>query len=218
MVTYLVEESVTYAFDVLRNSDASCRYSIGKSEVVASVHGPIEARSTAASADGLVCDITVRRSSGVPTGAERYIEVLFQSLLPRLIETVKYPYAQLLVSIEILSDAGSTYAAAFNAMVFALLRSGLAVKQIILASSVAQNENQLALNPSKSSEMDAAVAVTLFIDVESGGIIDTASSHGKCTLQNLQQFKVEAVRSVREQLKSVTERLAALHPQTQSRW
>lgn len=79
---------------------------------------------------------------------QQFIKKTFEDAIFRSL----YPRMEITIDIQVLSDDGSTLAAAINAVQLALMNSGISMKYMVAALSMCYKYDQLYLDPSLSEE------------------------------------------------------------------
>jgi ribonuclease PH len=156
---------ISIELNTLTRSDGSCKLKLGSTVVISSVTGPLESKM-----NQKPLEILIRPSNGVPLEKHRLLEDQFiQILLPEC--SAISPNSTINVFCEILVDDGSSVAALFNALVFALISAGVCLRSTPLAVAVAQtSEGCRILDPSLSEERANGVSSLLF-DAVSGKVL-----------------------------------------------
>ena len=183
----MIGQSASWESCALVNSDASCNYSIGDTSVIVSLHGPTEARSSASFSGGLTCDISVRRQSGIPGNTERQLEMSLLNMMSQVIDFTSYPHTQLLVSVEILSGGSMATVATFNAIMIAILKSGIAVRRLLYAVALVYSGGEFTLNPRISHNNEQAV-LTALIDPTNAALAEIICQSGNIPLSQLKML------------------------------
>ena len=168
---------VSLSFGEFSRADGSCSFASGDSSASCSVTGPVEAKQLYSSFQGLAFDVSVRPVSGVPTSIERLLESQVAALLRSVVETEKYPYMQLNVSIEVKSSDGSLAAVVLNAAVLAVLHtSAVSMRTVPLSVSLAHTHKGLLIDPDAAEELNAGCE-TLSVCMHSGRVLQSGGSN-----------------------------------------
>lgn len=150
---------VTCDFGTLDNCDGSCVLTSGGTTVLARVQGPKElgrgvAQQDATLADRVVvtCDVAItafageRRRQVAATAGSRASEDIsrtVQSIAQSLILASQYPPSNIHIRIDVLHHDGSEKATAINAACLALLDASIAIRGIVLATTVGVLDSQI---------------------------------------------------------------------------
>ena len=134
-VNQLRPPSIT--FGLLTRSDGSCQFGLGDSIAISAVTGPVEAKTAFSSYKGMYFDVCIRPATGMAGGKERVLERRVSSLLSACVDASAYPYTQLNVSIEVLSDDGSAESVVLNSAVLAVMNAGLRMTSVPISVNLA---------------------------------------------------------------------------------
>lgn len=157
--------SIEYGFINEASCTGSCRWQQGKSEVIASVHGPSQGRYMRFEQYDrgyfdIICDKLGSNSDELSKikSLKLYLRNLFNSII--ILE--KYPRLLIHLKVEILHDDGSISANVFNASLVALLDAGIALKSAPLACSIAfyEETDTFLIDPTNREEKSAKSTIT----------------------------------------------------------
>lgn len=187
---------MTCDFGTLDNCDGSCVLTSGGTTVLARVQGPRElgrgvAQQDATLADRVVvtCDVAItafageRRRHAAATAGSRASEDIsraVQSIAQSLVLTTQYPPSSIHIRIDVLHHDGSEKAAAINAACLALLDASIAIRGIVLATTVGVLDAQLVCDLSATelrSQCPTLTAAFLVTAVSSSSGGDAAVSN-----------------------------------------
>jgi len=164
-------------FGLLGRSVGSCKFQLGDSIAVASVTGPIEAKTQFSSHLGMYFDVSVRPNTGMATSRDRLFESQITTLLKSCVDFARLPYTQLTVAVEISSDDGSISSVIANAAVLAVMDAGVAMKYLPLSICLAlRRDGETILDPDTLEEAQAAALVCQSVNLLSGEIVQTSGS------------------------------------------
>ena len=178
---------IQFSMGKLTTNDASCVYSCGDTTVACGIYGPVEAKGLQGSFKGMIGDVTVRSPVGMPTHSERHMETVITDLIMRLFDCEKFPYNQMNVSLEILSDDGSVLSAAINAFMLAVAGLGIPLRSSALSTSVASIDGALVVDPSLSEESLADAVSTQAICLTTGKVMYSFQHKGSFSVAEIGQ-------------------------------
>lgn len=151
---------------LLTKADGSARVVLGSSRALSAVYGPAEA---------LIRDELVEKAA---------IEVIFEgednkvaeSALASLIESVclsaLHPRTAIRVVVQLLSEDGSSFAAAVNSAMVALLDAGIQLSSVFVAVTCAVLPNgTILVDPVRQEEEQARAVVDLVFDGSHQGVL-----------------------------------------------
>jgi exosome complex component RRP46 len=134
------EESQARALEclqnVLKNADGSTRFTMGKTVVIASVFGPLQAPARTEEVDRAVVEVSITPASGAPTGRELKMQSILRRTLEALIVRSQHPRCLIRISLLIVEDDGSALAACANAASVALIDASIPLTGVLTAVSI----------------------------------------------------------------------------------
>ena len=146
----------------LCRADGSARYGHDRTQVICSVYGPCEAKRARERPDGAAIEVIVRPRAGMPGPVEREMEQLLAQTLAHLIITAALPRAAISVVVQVLADEGSLLAAAIGGVCVALMHSGVPLRGVLGACTVAiLPDGGALLDPCAEEEREATAVATL---------------------------------------------------------
>jgi ribonuclease PH len=154
-------------FGRLENNDASAVVRFGKTEVACGLFGPVESRTGRDTFAGLIVDVSTRSCVAIPTHYHKHIDSVVSDIVMQCVDTVRFPFMQLNISIEVVSDDGSLLSVLGNAVCLALLHSGLPLVRRVVSFSVAFATESMRVDPDKLTETTALSQTTLFMPTDS---------------------------------------------------
>jgi ribonuclease PH len=158
---------VSVLLGALENKDGSAIFRSGRTEVACGVIGPVESRSARDTFEGLVVDVSTRTNAGLPNSTHKQIDVLVSDIVLRSLDSRKYPYTQLFVTIDVLSDDGSLMGVIGNAVHLALLDSTLPLVQRLVSFSVGLVDGEFTVDLDTSLESACSGWLTVFMNMDS---------------------------------------------------
>eukprot|EP01068_Selenidium_serpulae_P001368 Selendium_serpulae@DN1504_c0_g1_i1.p1 len=124
-------------FEVVKRSDGSCAFSMGRTEVYAAVYGPVETNLQKKTLmTRAFVDVLVRPFSGTVGQAERMMETILRSSFSDVIQTHMFPRMLITLILQPICDDGGLFACAFNAGMVALLEAGIPCSSTWLALNI----------------------------------------------------------------------------------
>jgi exosome complex component RRP46 len=146
----------------LSRADGSARFSHGRTEVLASVFGPCEAKRSREQIDVAVLEVIVRPLSGLPGPVERETEQLISQTLSHLVLTALNPRTAISVVIQVLADDGALLATALHGACLALIHAGVPMRGVLGGCATALlADGATLLDPCADEERNAIAVVTL---------------------------------------------------------
>ena len=179
------DDPVTFSLWCISTADASCRFFLGRTSVVVGLYGPIEGRGQQATYTGLIADVSVRTPNGVPSHSERYLESLISDVAHRMVDCKAFPYMQLSVSVEIISNDGSLLSAVLNAFILAAVDLGIPLRAAGLAVTCSLRAGDTCLSPSLAEEESSTVISTHVICLNTAKVIYACQPSGCCSVSEL---------------------------------
>uniref|UniRef100_A0A7S0ZFP8 Uncharacterized protein n=1 Tax=Timspurckia oligopyrenoides TaxID=708627 RepID=A0A7S0ZFP8_9RHOD len=169
-------------FGALTQADGSSSVTIGMTQVVASVFGPVSCPLRAQEHDCAVLQLQLR---ALPSCASRdqivSLERILRDALAGCIDMKLFPRALIHMSVFVLSDDGSVLASAFNAAVCALLHAKIPMRSTPAAATAcisASGDQMVLINPDLEEETVARSVVTVATLGESLALIHTEREVG----------------------------------------
>jgi ribonuclease PH len=175
----------------LDNNDASAVVRSGKTEVACGIFGPLDARGTRDSYEGLIVDVSTRGCIALPTHTHRHIDCIISDIVLRCIDSVRFPYMQLNVAIEVLSDDGCLLSVIGNAVYFALVDSGLPMKYRFVALPMNLVGRQLVADTHIERETRCSASLTVFVNVDSPDHLYLIQESGEVPVELYEQLSMK---------------------------
>ena len=170
---------VSVRLGTLDNKDGSATVRFGRTEVACGVVGPVESRNARNTFEGVVVDVSTRANIGLPTSTHRYIDSLVSDLALRSLDSRKYPYTQLCINIEVLSDDGSLIGVVGNAVYLALVDSNLPLLARLVSFSVGFVHGEATVDLDASMESVCSGRLTVFMSMDSSDPFHLIQDTGK---------------------------------------
>ena len=139
------------------------------------VYGPCEAKRTREQIDGLVLDVIVRPTAGLPGPIERESEQLIAQALAHLVLTAHHPRMAICVVVQVLADDGALLAVAMHGACLALVHAGVPLRGMLAGCTAAVLvDGAVLLDPCADEERNAqAVVTSLFcVRMRAGGSLE----------------------------------------------
>ena len=187
-----------YRVNAVAKADSSCEFMVGRTSAIVSLHGPVEARTQQSSSKAMIIDVSVRKPSSVPTIAERSIETIISDSAISVIDMARFPFTQLQISVEVISDDGSLVASILNAFVIACKDLGIQTNRPTLAVPLGWIPTGLVTFPNKAHEAVASATCTNLVCLTTGRSVYLSQAGGSITASELGDMIVESQRSVTE--------------------
>lgn len=137
----------------LQNVDGSCLYSLNSTKVISSVTGPIEPKPRQELPTQLAIEINLRPATGVPTTREITLQNKVRTVITPILASYKFPRQLCQITLQLL-QSGETeslfnqleLAACINSTVFALVDSGVPLKNLAMATTIVIDSNNNIIN------------------------------------------------------------------------
>ncbi|KAL0248570.1 hypothetical protein GEMRC1_003806 [Eukaryota sp. GEM-RC1] len=163
--------SISYLLGSVSNADGSCTFSQGNTKLIVSIFGPKE---TSRKRDVLHDTVNVRVEFGQSLFAQgekrerrrsdRFsIEISnhIRSIVQNQVLASRYPKSEVVVSVQLLQSDGSVLAAAINATTLALIDTGIALQDFVVACSAGIVRNTILLDLTQQEEVGPCSFLTL---------------------------------------------------------
>ncbi len=171
-------------------ADGSAHLSQGKTTVVAGVYGPIEVRRTRERPDRLDVEVTLLPRVG-QSGVEcRSSEAVIRQIVEAAVRTALHPRAGLHVSLQGLEEDEGLIAAYVNASCLALADSGIAMKCLFAAITVAViDSTEIVLDPDakKLRKAKESCVMVFVFDSKNRDILASHVHSGHCSEAKFQE-------------------------------
>jgi exosome complex component RRP46 len=140
------------------------RFDVGNSAVLTSVYGPMQVKLRDELLDRAFVQTTFTPIAGYGgTPKERLVERFLGEVANELILTHSFPRTLIRITCQALSGDGSLLSTAVNAMILALIDSGLPLKSSAAAvTCMIHNDGRLLLDPTQL-ELDSALSIHAFV-------------------------------------------------------
>ncbi|KAI8811040.1 ribosomal protein S5 domain 2-type protein, partial [Cladochytrium replicatum] len=166
------------ALGVLSRADGSARYSIGITSVLCSVYGPTEAKLREEKLDKAVVNVVWKPDVGQSGTRERLFERFIREAFSTAIMVALHPRTSFQITCQVMSDDGSTLAAAINAVSLALIDAGAPLRSVPGAICCAFDEDGALIVDPSQKEMERAKSVHTFAFENDSSEILTCDSVG----------------------------------------
>jgi len=137
----------------LPQADGSAFFSQGRTQIIASVNGPIEVRPRDELPQEAFVELTVRPSAGVTSVREKFLESRILSALKPIILRSNHPRTLIQVTIQIVQSADEDPNAmmllspALNAASLALMDAGVPLKCMLSSTTIALIGRDVVIHP-----------------------------------------------------------------------
>ncbi|XP_055847839.1 exosome complex component RRP46 [Episyrphus balteatus] len=147
----------------LTGADGSALHSQGETSVLASMYGPIEARTQHAKIEKANVEVIYRPKAGLPTIKDKFRECILRNTCETALLTALHPRTTISIQLQEMDNRCGLEACAINAACLALLAGGVPMKFTIAAvHSIVDRDNQLVLDPDHRQAV-GAVASFIFV-------------------------------------------------------
>ncbi len=157
---------------ILPHTDGSATFELGNTKILATVHGPREAKSSLALHDRASIKINFHAASFSSVSGERRKQVrqdkrlaeyslALEETLREVIIVTTFPRSEIDIFVEVLNADGSVLAASFNAVVLALMDAGIPMVDYIVAVSVGNIQGQPLLDLNRLEEASNNPSLTI---------------------------------------------------------
>ncbi|EME32153.1 exosome complex component RRP46 [Galdieria sulphuraria] len=139
----------------LERADGSCRLEQGRTQVVAAVYGPLEARGRNELPDRTFVDVSIRPFQGYTTDYLRLRERELKEIFDATIATEIQPRSCVTIVIQIIENDGSLMAAVINACMLSLLSAGIPCHWLAASCTVSyRGKDGVLLDPTLVEELE----------------------------------------------------------------
>uniref|UniRef100_A0A7S3V1W3 Exoribonuclease phosphorolytic domain-containing protein n=1 Tax=Aplanochytrium stocchinoi TaxID=215587 RepID=A0A7S3V1W3_9STRA len=148
---------------LLSQSDGSCQFSFQNTCVLASVHGPMEPKSSRKELIDRACiEVYLKPAQGQQGSEERDYEVLIRGILEEVSQTQSFPRTVITISLQVINADGSLLPCAVMAAACALIDAGIPLFAIPSACCCAISQEGQPLLDQDAEEEDQSRA-TVFV-------------------------------------------------------
>eukprot|EP00033_Pygsuia_biforma_P001977 GCRY01002200.1.p1 GENE.GCRY01002200.1~~GCRY01002200.1.p1 ORF type:complete len:258 (+),score=1.89 GCRY01002200.1:128-901(+) len=148
-------------FGLLFRADGSAEFLQGESHVIAGIFGPGDVKKREEDPETVAIDV----SFTFPKGHEAPLEAEYGRTIRGIFEAVilgqDFPRCGISICVQVVRDDGSVLSAAINAVCLALLHSGIPMKSLVAAATVASTGTHLLLDPTTAEEKEATSVQTM---------------------------------------------------------
>lgn len=176
--TVETDKSMEAQLGVLNRADGSCRYSRGKTMVIAAVFGPVEAMQKNEQADRASLIVQLRPAQGNSPVADRDLERFVASTFQSAIVLTMHPRTQIHIVVQVVNDDGGLLAAVINATSLALVDAAIPMHFVAVASAalIAADGQPAVLDASAAQEAKTeGGALTFVFDSKDGSLLSSFS-------------------------------------------
>ena len=176
-------------------ADGSAQLSQGQTSVIAGVYGPVEVKRSREHPDRMDIEVTLQPRVG-QSGVEcRSREMIIHDIIKSCSRVSMHPRSGLNLSLHVLEQDEGISAACINAACLALADSGVSMKCLFAAVSIAiikdteQSVDRIVLDPTAKTLRKAqeSCLITLVFESRNREIIATHMEHGKCSEAKYQE-------------------------------
>ena len=197
-------KSTSFTFGLVRDVTGSCEYRLGNTVCLCTVKGPSPCPSRHEQPTKAHISVEVAPYNAPPSHQQASLAKFITDTLHTLVITTAFPRAMIDVFVQTEELDGSHWAVAFNAVMGALLHSGLPLNTIFVAASGSIMEGVFYLNPTlitetKMAELngeDGQCSLHTSVYAEDG-VVECNRSIGR--------FKIEDVQRVHDLLRPAAE-------------
>ncbi len=186
-----MRRDLSVVLGALDNHDASAVVRSGKTEVACGIFGPLDARGTRDSYEGMIVDVSTRGCIALPTHTHRHIDCIISDIALRCIDSVRFPYMQLNVAIEVLSDDGRLLSVIGNAVYFALVDSGLPMKYRFVSLPMNFVDRELVIDTNTDHKTICGASLTVFVNIDSPDHLYLIQESGEVPVEMYEQLSMK---------------------------
>lgn len=166
---------------VLNHTDGSAIFELGNTKVLATVHGPREARGQKAAHDSATLTVNFHTATFSSVSGERKKQLrmdrrqtewatFIRETLEGVVLTSTFPRSQIDIFVEVLNADGGVLAASFNAVVLALIDAGIPMTDYLITLSCAHIQGQALLDLNRLEEASNNPSMTISFLPHSGTV------------------------------------------------
>ena len=150
---------------ILTQPDGSASLLQGETSVLTAIYGPTQVRIAKELIDRATIDILFKPKSGLPTCADKYVQLLIRRCCESAIVTTLHPRTAINVIIQEVQDCGGFLSTAVNSTFLALLDSAVPLQFMVCAvDCVIDEDDKIIVNPNKSEEQAARASFVFAFD------------------------------------------------------
>ena len=146
------QRALTGSLGLLSRADGSAKFTFGESGCLCSVNGPMAVHQKDELLDQATIQVLFSPCSGINGPRYRSMEKKLRELAQSCVLTSLHPRTLIQMTIQVLHEDGSIFAAAVNAMMLALMDAGIPMKTYAFAVSLAVVNDELILDPTSEEE------------------------------------------------------------------
>lgn len=196
----------SFTFDLIRDVTGSCEYHLGSTVCLCTIKGPSPCPSRYEQPTKAYITVEIAPYASPPSHKQASLAKFITDILHNIIITTAFPRAMIEVFVQTEELDGSHWATAFNAVIGALLHSGLPLNAIFVAASGCIMDGAFSLDPTLVTE-------TKVIEMNGNGrqcslhtCIYAEDGVVECN-RSIGQFKIEDVQRVHDLLRPVAEEM-----------
>ncbi|XP_055903574.1 exosome complex component RRP46 [Eupeodes corollae] len=149
----------------LTGADGSALHSQGETIVLASMYGPIEARTQHAKIEKANVEVIFRPKFGLPTIKDKFRECILRNTCETALLTALHPRTTISIQLQEMDNRCGMEACAVNAACLALLAGGVPMKFTIAAvHSIVDRDGKLVLDPDHRQALGSVASFTFVFD------------------------------------------------------
>ncbi|KAJ1491475.1 ribosomal protein S5 domain 2-type protein [Baffinella frigidus] len=150
--------------DPLNNADGSTTFKFGRTETMAGVYGPREAKIHQRSSEESIVTVHIAASRG-DRDAGRANEAFLRQTLEAVVMRDRNPLCAIEVSCQTMLDEGSALAANVNSAIMALVSAAVPLRAVAAGVACAvMPDGAIIVDPSKSEEVEAQAVLTFVFE------------------------------------------------------
>jgi exosome complex component RRP41 len=173
--------SMTANLGIIGHADGSAIFELGNTKVLATVHGPREARGQKVAHDLAIITVSFHTATFSSVSGERRKQLrmdrrqtewatFIRETLEGIVLTSTFPRSQIDIFVEVLNADGGVLAASFNAVVLALMDAGIPMVDYLVTLSCAQIQGQPVVDLNRIEEASSNPNLTISFLPRSGTI------------------------------------------------
>ena len=186
------QDATEVQLGVLNRAEGSCRYTRGKTMVVAAVFGPVEALIKNEQTDRATLVVQVRPAQGQSLVNDRDTELFIQATFESAVVLSMHPRTQINIIVQVVNDDGGLLAAMINATSCALVDAGIPMHFVPAASSSLVSDGSPAvLEPTAAQETkkdDQNAVLTFVFGSDAPSASSSSASSSAASLSLLSSF------------------------------
>jgi len=175
------------------NVDGSCLYTQGYTQVLATVVGPQDGRSSQKRVTEAAIEVEyavapfaggVRRDMVKSSRATKENALIIQQTFERVVLRALFPQSVIAINVLVLHNAGSALACALNAVTAALMHAGVPMRDLVAAATGTVVDTVPILDLNAAERGGAGSQVTVAVEALTGKLL-TAQSEARLSVEAL---------------------------------